>query len=285
MFSTQKQAGIDTVILQWTGAQMASGLVLTNYPSSPSTGFRTWDYMVPRLLASAQRKGVKVWLGLILKSSLFDEETTRGDIAVLNAVAKANGVIAADLLSKYRGQFAGWYIPTEPGLATVAYPDLTRLHLEFLHAVTTSLDQLDPSLPVMISPSVPRAIEASMSGVEFVERLAPLMQGSGIEVWNLQDGYKMTGWTPAQNRALIEKGQEIAALAGTEIWATIYTPGPGQANYPVTPTTFFADLDAVGATGARVTIWTYDAAMNPDPTRTNAAARQGLYDLYVARNH
>ncbi|WP_424937740.1 MULTISPECIES: DUF4434 domain-containing protein [Bacteria] len=279
LFRAQKAAGIDTVIVQWTGALTASGVV-TTYPASASTGFGAWDTVLPRLLASAKQNGVTVWLGLVLKSSLLDLPGTRADAALLDRIARDDVTLAADLLSKYPGQFAGWYIPTEPGYATIADPALTALHSQHLKKIVDGLDALPSTLDVMVSPSVPRAIEGGLSGVEFVSRLAPLIEDTGVDVWNLQDGYKMTAWTPAQNRALIEKGKELAAPAGAEVWATIYTPGPGEANGPVDPVGFFEDLDTVSATGAPVTIWTFVSAMDPDPTRSHAVSRQILYGQY-----
>lgn len=284
MFSAQHDAGIDTVIVQWTGSVTDSGTTVTTYPASSSTGFGAWDAVLPRLLASAARNHVKVWLGLVLKSSLLDLESTRADTALLDRIARDDGTIAADLLTRYGGQFEGWYIPTEPGYETIADPSLLALHGAYLADITGRLDALPTKLPVMISPSVPRAIEGNLSGVEFVNRLEPLIRDSGIDVWNLQDGYKMTAWTPAQNVALIQRGQELGARYGARIWTTIYTPGPDAAgNMSLTPEQFFADLDAVSATGAPVTVWTFDEAFNPDPSRTRATARASLYTLYMNR--
>lgn len=283
MFSTQRAAGITTVIVQWTGVYLSSGNVVTTYPASPATGFGAFDAVLPRILDSARRNGITVWLGLVLKDSVFDEPDTRTDTALMNSIALADGVIAQDLLSKYAGQFAGWYIPTEPGYQTVSDTNLLALHTQHVSQITTALDALSPQLPIMISPSTPRAIEGGMSGVEFVQRLKPMITGTGVDVWNLQDGYKMTSWTPAQNKALVEEGQRIAFPLGKTVWVTLYTPGPGDSNYPLTPQLLFNDIDAVGSTGAKVTIWTYNSSMNPDPNRPNAAARKALRDAYVAR--
>jgi len=283
MFKAQSDAGIDTAIVQWTGAKQASGQVVTTYPANSSTGFGAFDTVLPRLLNSAQRNGVKVWLGLVLRSSLFDNAATMRDAALQDAIARDDLVIARDLLSRYAGLFQGWYIPTEPGYQTIADPTLLALHTAHFRKITDSLRSLPSALPVMVSPCVPRAIEGNLSGVDFVNRLAPMMRESGVDVWNLQGGYKMTAWSPQDSLALVKRGQEIAAETGATVWTTLYTPGPGDANYPLTPQAMFTELDAVTSTGAKATIWTFNSAMNPDATRANSAARASLYDTY--RSH
>lgn len=280
MFESQAAAGIDSVIVQWTGAMQSSGKIVTTYPAGVGTGFGAWDSVLPRLLAAAERHGVDVWLGLVLKSNALDDPGTRDDAELLGRIAEADAIIADDLLDKYEGQFSGWYIPTEPGYQTVSDSARLALHTDYVTHIADRLDQLPKDLPVMISPSVPRAIEGNMSGTQFIEALRPMIETSGVDVWNLQDGYKMTAWSPQQNRELVEKGQEIAATVGAQTWVTLYTPGPGDANYPLTPSKMLADLDAVTTTGATATMWTFDSAMNPDPTRTNSAPRAELYDTY-----
>jgi hypothetical protein len=282
MFARQRSAGIDAAIIQWTGAYNGDS-VNTIYPADPTTGFTTSSTdLLPRLVASAARNGIHVWLGLALRSNLLDDPSTRADATLLRNVADADARLARDLEAIYSGQFEGWYIPTEPGYETVAQPELTSLHGAYLKQVADSLHAITPSKRVMVSPSVPRAIEGGISGSKFVEGLAPIITNSGIDVWNLQDGFMMTGWTPDENRALVEAGQRLASPVGAEVWATLYTPGPTDfGSNPVDLDSLRADLAALGRTGVPITIWTFNSAFNPDPTLPGSNARRALFNAYT----
>jgi hypothetical protein len=284
MFTAQKAAGIDTVVLQWTGA-FDQGSVRTIYASSSATGFAAAsDDLLPRFLSAAHRGRVSVVLGLVLKSDLLDDPQTRGDAALLDQIAREDSTLAEDLLLKYRGQFDGWYIPTEPGYETVSDSAVTEIQTSYLKAIASSLHAL-ADLPVMVSPSVPRAVEGNLSGVDFVNALAPIIRDSGIDIWNLQDGFMMTAWNSAENRALVERGQAIARSAGASIWVTLYVPGPADVENgsdPVDPVMLRNDLAAVTATGAEAAMWTFNSAMNPDPSLPNAGQRATLYESYRA---
>lgn len=290
MFAAQKQIGVSKAILQWTGV-FDGGVVRTIYTPQAGPAFvASSTDLVPRLLASAHRKGVSVDLGLVLRSSLLDDPSTRADSALLSAIANDDRLIASDLLNQFGSQFDGWYIPTEPGYATIADPQLLSLHSSYLTQIASSLHSLTPSKPVMVSPSVPRAIEGGLTGVEFVSALAPIIRDSGIDIWNLQDGFMMTNWTSADNRALVEKGQALAHDAGASVWVTLYLPGPAevaQGAHTVDAAELRNDLAAVTATGATAAIWTFASAMNPDPTvdsahPTWANARSAAYNSYRA---
>lgn len=288
MFAAQKKVGMTTAIVQWTGWVYDDGSVATTYPT---TKFRSFDTVLPRLLASAKRNGVAVWLGLAVQYDLFDADATKASTATFAHHVAVDRTLAADLLAKYRGQFAGWYIPSEPGYQSVASTTVQRVETSFLRSLTTMLAAQRTKLPTMISPCVPRATEGGLTGTQFVDRLAPMIRGAGIDVWNMQDGYAMTAWTPAANLAMLRAAKTVAAGAHTTVWATLYTPGPGDAG-SMSAAGLFADLDTIRAAGVPITTWTFDSAFYPSastpatgsaaPRTAATSVRSALYRAYAA---
>jgi hypothetical protein len=281
MFAAQHRVGIDTAIVQWTGWFYDDGSVGTTYPASSATRFRTVDTTLPRILASAARNHVRIWLGLGLRYDLFDAAATRASTTEFAHEAAADRTLAADLLAKYRGRFVGWYVPNEPGYQSITSSSVQRVQTAFLRTLTTGLATLPQRLPTMISPCVPRATEGGLSGTEFVQRLEPMMRDAGIDVWNLQDGHAMTSWSPTQDLAMLRAGKAAAARAHASVWATLYTPGPGAAG-TMTTSGLFADLDAIRAAGVPVTSWTFESAFDAGATKSGSDTRAATYRAYAA---
>lgn len=288
MFGAQSAAGIDTVIVQWSGWRHDDGRVSTTYPAGADTGYGLVDPSLPSVLASARRHGIAVWVGLLLTYDLLDAPATRSDTRLLDEFSADTVRLARDLYRLYGDQIVGWYLPTEPGDSSVGTPELLELHTRFLATITEGLDGIDATIPTMVSPSVPRAVVLGQTGAEFVSALEPMIRDAGVDVWNLQVGHEMTDWTPADDVALIRTGQDIAARYGASVWADIYTPGPGRTpadapdpGYPTDPGALKAELDALAPSGVPIATWTFDDAMNPDPARGNAGARSSLYQAYL----
>lgn len=290
MFASQAADGVDTAILQWTGVY-DSGTIRTIYSPSSTSGFEAASTdLLPRFLNSAQRHGITIQLGLVLKSDLLDDPQTRGDEDLLNRIARADATIAKDLENRYGSLFTGWYIPTEPGYQTISNPTLEQLHTKYLTAIASSLHSLTPNKSVMVSPSVPRGIEGNLTGSQFVAALAPLIRSTGIDIWNLQDGFMMTAWTAADNRALVEQGQSVARETHATVWVTLFVPSPSDRENGSNAANIDElrnDLAAVTATGATATLWTYDTSLNPDGTRNPdhpswAEQRTVQHDAYNA---
>jgi len=290
MFAAQKSAGIGTVIYQWSGWMYDDRTVATTYPAGVGTGYGHFDNSLPKVLAAAEKQDIEVWVGLLLRNEVFDSPATRSNAPFLRQFQSESIRLAADLFAKYGDRIAGWYIPAEPGDYSISSPAVTQLHTRVLATISDGLHRISPHLPVMVSPAVPRAIFVGLSGVDFVSLLEPLIRGAGIDVWNLQVGFKMTAWSPADDVALIRRGQQIAVRHGATVWADIYVPGPGrhagdppEPNFPTDPHAFLAEIRALASTSAPIAIWTFDDAMNPDPSRANATDRDALFSVYQSR--
>lgn len=281
MFDAQRAAGITTVIVQWTAAERADGSFAATWPAGPETGYLPFDTVLERILRAAERYDTDVWLGLALRSELLDAPETRDDPVALRRVAEVTHAHASDLIRQFPGRFTGWYIPSEPGYQTVADPDRLARHMNFIGSIASQLKAVAPRVPVMISPSVPRAIEGDLTGVEFMDRLLPMMLNPHIDVWNLQVGYKMTAWSPGSNAALLRTGDRVARATGGAVWATFYVPGPGDSNYPIDLAELLLHMRAVDDVGVPMSMWTFDSSMNPDPARSGWEARAALFDAYV----
>lgn len=280
MFTAQKRVGITTAIVQWTGYIYPDGTLATTYPASSATKFKAFDTVLPRILKSAKRHQVRIWLGLALRPNVFDDASTKNSAKVFqNDLAKTQR-LAKDLLLKYRGQFVGWYLPSEPGYQTIASSTTLAQQTTYLKGITTKLRQLQRNIPTMISPCVPRAIEGGLSGVAFIDKLSTMMRGAGIDVWNIQDGHAMTAWTPTENLALLERSKKVAATAGVKIWATLYTPGPDDPG-AMSEAGLFSDLNTIQSAGVPMTVFTFDGAFNPDASRGSSAHRALLYKAYA----
>lgn len=289
MFAAQAAAGINTVIVQWTGWLYDDGTVGTIYPAGQSTGYGSFDSSLPKVLAAAEKYGIHVWVGLLLRYDLLDAPETRSDATLLNSFGAETVRLARDLYREYGGRIAGWYIPTEPGESSISDPSILRLHTQFFAKITSGLSVIDPSVPVMVSPCVPRATRIGLRGNTFVTFLEPMIRGAGVDVWALQVGHNMTDWPPADDAELIRLGQEIAARYQAEVWADIYLPGPGRnvgdppdPGFPANSASLVDELDALAAVGVPIAIWTFDDAMNPDPSRGNTQFRTPFYDAYMA---
>ncbi|WP_426624575.1 DUF4434 domain-containing protein [Leifsonia sp. McL0607] len=282
MFANMKTSGMNTAILQWTGYRYGDGSVATTYQASPGTGFGQWDDSLPRVVAAAKKAGVALWVGLLVSPEVLDDASTNTDAATLNDIADASIRLAADLRSRFGSDIAGWYIPVEPGLQSVNDAARTSLHVGFYKRITDGLRGLPQRVPVLGSPAVARAIEANLTGVQFVQMFEPFFAGSGVDTWALQDGFKMTGWSPADNAALVSTGTSLAAVYGVTVWADVYTPGPGEANFPTSPSALAADLTALKKTGVPIVSFTFDTAMNADPALADASDRRALADGYAA---
>ncbi len=128
----------------------------------------------------------------------------------------------------------GWYILEKPGYKIVADDNLRALHGQFFQKITTVLRALPVKLPVMVSPSVPRAIEGNQTSLWFIERFDPVMKTAGVDVWAMQDGYKMTAWTPEANAAMIRAAQSPSwTLWLDSLGGFLYTPsGPRLSKLP-----------------------------------------------------
>ncbi len=176
-------AGIHTVIMQWTAETPDGEFSYAGFPVPAglpqSAGLKTDEKMVERLLKSAEKKNVKVFLGLNTADEWWNQAFLKKDwrkkqAEAGNAVAK---ILYDAYKSRYPNAFYGWYWVWEMYGNTLGFG---RGWVELMNANLDYLTALDDSLPVLFSPFMsgymrltPRQEEAMWTGFFARARLRP----------------------------------------------------------------------------------------------------------------
>jgi hypothetical protein len=274
--AAQKAAGDTDVIIEWSVHYDAKDAA---YPASASLGFPQWNSAVPQIIAAAKKAGMHVWLGLAVAPDAVNDMSKFTNQSWLNSFTATQQKVAHDLYAKYGSSIAGWYIPTEPAQVNVATPARATQFGKYLGAVSDYLHTHDGKKPVMVSPSMPTAILSGLSAQQFVAELAPLISASHVDVLNLQDGFEMTAWTPAQEVAAFQAAKKLTDAGRMRLWAAVYTPlTDGNGAVPVSKMAPY--LKALGAAGIPLTEWEFTSYMSPDKTLRNGAAMTANYAAY-----
>ena len=152
------EVGIDLLVIQWTSTTPYSKFLNAYYPSeyakTHNTGsFEDQSQMLERCLRAAEKLGVKVYVGLNIADEWWN--VTALTDSWLTSQAEL-GIISAreihDLYKeKYPDALAGWYFAWE------LYNGMMGLEAkagEFLNGYLEPLTDIDPTMPLMLSPFV-----------------------------------------------------------------------------------------------------------------------------------
>ncbi|HBL83737.1 MAG: hypothetical protein A2Y17_08645 [Clostridiales bacterium GWF2_38_85] len=156
------EAGIDIVIIQWAAETPYSKFKSVYYPSTlansnkSNEGYSYHPYCIERCLAAAEKKGIKVFIGLNLSDEWWDKAATdrdwymsQGDIG--NQMANE----IYDLYKeKYPNALYGWYYAWELYNVMGRYESQVA---EFLNVNLDYLTELDATMPLMLSPFVSKS--------------------------------------------------------------------------------------------------------------------------------
>jgi hypothetical protein len=276
--AAQKAAGDTDVIIEWSVHYDAKD---TAYPASASIGLPQWNDAVPRLVAAAKKAGLHVWMGLAVAPTSVGTVSTVTNQSWLNTFAAFDQKLSNDLYAKYGSSISGWYLPTEPAQVNVATPTRAAQFGSMLGAVSDYLHTHNGKKPVMVSPSMPTAILSNLSATAFVSELAPVIQRSHVDVLNLQDGFEMTAWTPAQEVAAFAAAKKLTDANRMVLWAAVYTP-VRDGNGLVSVAKMTPYLKALGAAGIPLTQWEFASYMTPDTSRTDGTQMVANYKAYMA---
>ncbi|MBO9578407.1 MAG: DUF4434 domain-containing protein, partial [Microbacteriaceae bacterium] len=263
----QEQVGAGDVIVEWAVHADARNAA---YPSSPALGLGRFNDAVPALVQAVQARGDQLWMGLVVApdawadpSRFTSEQFLAEQLALTNAVAD-------DLWAQYGGAVKGWYIPVEPSWDMISTPERAARLGEWYDAIADHLHALSGK-PVMVSPSMPYAWNVGMAPTDYVAAMAPMIAGSDVDVWNLQDGFEMTGWSPETEANAFRAARALTDAAGAELWAAIYTPAYNGAGVRVPVSKLTPYLEALGALGVPLTQWEFAQYLSPDLGRPNGA--------------
>ena len=175
------EAGIDTVILQTTASTPYGRFEYAYYPSAlaaqnPADSYdASGEALVENCLANAEQRGMKVFLGLNCSDEWWSE-FVKGKPWYTMQANLGNG-IAEELYGlykeKYPNAFYGWYFVWE--FSNSLFPYETRC-ADMLNINLDYLTELDPSMPLMLSPFLnagisPVQTRASWSAVFAMTRL------------------------------------------------------------------------------------------------------------------
>lgn len=160
------EAGIDTVILQWSVTDTNGELDGAYYPCTLDG--KKFNYvMVEKLLDACEKKGIRVFMGLNAPSNWF--EMTLTDAEWCRREGELGVRVARDLYDKYKSKypnaFYGWYFNPEyyGGIGNV------EQGAAFLNIYLDGLTGIDPSLPFMMSPFLRIACSPEDTRDEWIE--------------------------------------------------------------------------------------------------------------------
>lgn len=148
-------AGMDTVVLQWSAETPQGQFSWAGFPLKEewarADGCVERAGIVEGLLRSAEKKGVKVFLGLNTAeewwSDAFADEAWRGaQSAHANEIA---GALYSRYKQRYPNAFAGWYWPWELYGNRAGYG---KPWAAMMNGTLEYLTGLDPALPLLFSP-------------------------------------------------------------------------------------------------------------------------------------
>jgi hypothetical protein len=268
----QQAVGDDTIVVDYAVDQEADAAW---YPDG--LGYRRFESTIPTLVAAARVTGEHLWMGLVVSPTLFAAQSTSA--AFLAGEVPRFEAVAADLWRLYGSSIAGWYMPTEPTEADVATAPLSAQYGAWLGTVDRWLHTHAGDRRVMIAAEMPSAVLSGITPRRFIQQLQPMMAMAGIDVWDVEDGFAMTGWSPAEEAQGFAAAEGQAHHDGTTIWADVYTPPDS------TPQQWEPYLDAIAAAGVGVlSEWTFAEYMDPDAPAPNpaAAADYAAYRAYCA---
>lgn len=203
-------AGIDTVILQWTAETPDGAFSYAGFPVpsdwKTANGFHSDPGLLEGLLKSAEKKGVKVFVGLNTSDEWWNNAFAKEDWR--KAQANAGNSVAEALYGLYKGKyphaFYGWYWPWE------MYGNRSGYGKDWAGMMNANLDRLtalDSGMPLLFSPFVssytrlaPTEEEAMWKGFLADARLRP------GDIFCPQDSVGAAGL------ALEEAGAHLAAM-------------------------------------------------------------------------
>ena len=272
--AAQRSSGSDQVILDWTvdADPHASDAA---YLASPTLGLGAFNDTVDALLPAAKAAGMKVWVGLVVAPDSWAKPANFTSESFLSKQLVLTNAVADDLYSRYHNEIDGWYVPVEPSWDMIATPKRALRLGEWYRGITDHLHALS-GLPVMVSPSMPYAALAGHSALDFVDAMRPMVAAAGVDVWNIQDGFEMTAWTPTQEVAALVRARSLVQRYGGTLWADLYTP-PSDSNGQVPVAKLLPYLSAIAAAGIPESQWLFaDYFAPPGLSGTDPHAVQNL---------
>lgn len=220
------EAGIDTVILQWCCMTPYGKYADVYFDYGGGDEYKSGTYsdrysgMTETLLACAEELGMKVFVGL----NNADEWWSKGPSdSGWNQKQAEIGVLTAQTIytaykSKYPGALYGWYYVWEMSNGSIMRWPVENAGL--LNLYLDTLTEIDPSMPLMLSPFIS---EADGSAEQLGESLKQLFAAANFragDIYCCQDsvgaGYMSLSKLPDYFAAV---GEAVKTKSGLLFWA------------------------------------------------------------------
>ena len=235
-FTEIKDLGMNTLIVQYTAFKNASNNI-TWFNSANTFTTTKSKHTLERVLASAQRKGIEVHIGLHFDDTYWQHQT---DVAWLQTQANYCIAIAEEIQAQFGTHvaFKGWYIPHEPEPNAYNTDEKVRLFREhFVDRISNRLHQLN-NKPV----SIAAFWNSSLSTPEQLQHFMAELAKSNLQIIMLQDGVgaqhvtleRLASYYEAAQRGLFEENKNYKGV----FWSDLETFASPNGEYPFEPATF-----------------------------------------------
>ena len=231
-----KDLGMNTLIVQYTAFKNAYNNITWFNSANTFTATKS-KHTLERVLASAQRKGIEVHIGLHFDDTYWYHQT---DVVWLQTQANYCIAIAEEIQAQFGTHvaFKGWYIPHEPEPNAYNTDEKVRLFREhFVDRISNRLHQLN-NKPV----SIAAFWNSSLSTPEQLQHFMAELSKSNLQIIMLQDGVgaqhvtfnRLASYYEAAQRGLFEENKNYKGV----FWSDLETFASPNGEYPFHPATF-----------------------------------------------
>ena len=280
-----KDVGMNTLIVQYTAFKNAYNNITWFNSANTFTATKS-KHTLERVLASAQRKGIEVHIGLHFDDTYWQHQT---DVAWLQTQANYCIVIAEEIQAQFGTHvaFKGWYIPHEPEPNAYNTDEKVRLFREhFVDRISNRLHQLN-NKPV----SIAAFWNSSLSTPEQLQHFMAELSKSNLQIIMLQDGVgaqhvtleRLASYYEAAQRGLFEENKNYKGV----FWSDLETFASPNGEYPFHPATFdrvkqqLETALSIPKVSKIVSFHYFDDMSTKSPHKAKADALREAYKNYI----
>jgi hypothetical protein len=280
-----KDLGMNTLIVQYTAFKNASNNITWFNSANTFTNNKS-KHTLERVLASAQRKGIEVHIGLHFDDTYWQHQT---DVAWLQTQANYCIAIAEEIQAQFGTHvaFKGWYIPHEPEPNAYNTDEKVRLFREqFIDRISNRLHQLN-NKPV----SIAAFWNSSLSTPEQLQHFMAELSKSNLQIVMLQDGVgaqhvtlnRLASYYEAAQRGLFEENKNYKGV----FWSDLETFASPNGEYPFEPATFdrvkqqLETALSIPKVSKIVSFHYFDDMSTKSPHKAKADALREAYKNYI----
>jgi len=280
-----KDLGMNTLIVQYTAFKNAYNNITWFNSANTFTATKS-KHTLERVLASAQRKGIEVHIGLHFDDTYWYHQT---DVAWLQTQANYCITIAEEIQAQFGTHvaFKGWYIPHEPEPNAYNTDEKVRLFREqFVDRISNRLHQLN-NKPV----SIAAFWNSSLSTPEQLQHFMAELSKSNLQIVMLQDGVgaqhvtfnRLASYYEAAQRGLFEENKNYKGV----FWSDLETFASPNGEYPFHPATFdrvkqqLETALSIPKVSKMVSFHYFDDMSTKSPHKAKADALREAYKNYI----